>query len=334
MESTITRNRSELPGGDPALLNNVAWARRWSDRRISRQYAMSAKAAAELGAGRRSRTQQGIALRTIAWQARWSGDLDAAMSSSLSAETFLSEKDHPELRSVIYSVLGSIHFSRNRFDLAASSVDRGFWLLRKRPEDDIRDAMTELLLTKSTIQRHAGERARAGITLGRAKEVALEQDIPIVEYCTALWLLAEGDVDASRLRAVAAMDAAVEQGNRLILPYLHSVLGCCDARIGRIDESIQHFETGLDLAMADKDDRVQCFLLRSFGQIEADQGRLEPARSHLENAAKLAKRHSNLFERKRIALARAKLFENLGQYKKAVEQHNLAWRLQNETRTV
>ena len=54
--------------------------------------------------------------------------------------------------------------------------------------------------------------------------------------------------------------------------------------------------------------------------------------AHLDAASKLAAKLGLSFERKRIALQLADLFEELHDYKRAVQQHKLAWRLQNETR--
>ena len=124
MQDNVRRIRSELPSGDPALLNRVAWSRRWSDRNISTDHACTARKTAIAGSGKRSRVQQGMALRTLAWHARWRGDLDKAMTHCLNAETFLPEREHAEARSILYGILGSIHFARNRFDLATCSVER------------------------------------------------------------------------------------------------------------------------------------------------------------------------------------------------------------------
>lgn len=332
MTEPATRIRSELPSGDPALMNRVAWSRRWSDRQASTDYALTARRTASAGTGRRSRLQQGFALRTLGWHARWRGALDEAMGHCLAAETFLPEKDHPEARAAIYAILGSIHFARNRFDLARCSVERGFWLVRDMPEPEIAEAKTELLLTRATIQRHTGEAARAGITLSRAQELAGPEAMPGVEYCTASWLLADGDVAGAQERAETALAQALEQGNKVIRPYLHCLLGACHTRAGRPGEALEHFASGLALAQEDADDRVTCFIHRHRAELEVGRGDLDEAQSHLETAARLAKARNHAFERKRIALALADVFERLGKYKKAVDQHKLAWRLQNETR--
>lgn len=332
MEQPTRRVKSELPNGDPTLLNKLAWSRRWTDPRASADLARSARETALKGTGRRSRVQHGLALTTLAWSARWYGSLDTAMSHCLSAESFLPERDHPEVRARIYAILGSVHFARNRFDLSNCALDRGFWLLRDSADEDVQDAMVDLLLSRAIVQRHTGERARAGITLGRAQELSNPEFRAGVEYCTATWLLADGDAEAARARGVLALETARNQNNTLMMPYLLGLLGACDIKLGRNEDAKQSLEDGMDLAKHDGDQRVQCFLYRHFALLATHEDDLETARAHLETAAGIAKSLGHAFERKRIALQLADLFEKSKDYKKAVQQHKQAWRLQNETR--
>lgn len=332
MEQSSKRVRSELPSGDPTLLNKVAWSRRWSDPLSSVDFAKTARSTAMKGSGRRSRVQHGLALCSLAWHAKWRGNLDEAMGYCLSAESYLPERDYPEPRARIYSILGGLHFARNRFDLANCALDRGFWLLRDTPDEGVAEAMVDLLLTRAVVQRHTGERARAGITLGRAQELGPEEMRPGVDYCTATWLLSDGDAEAARIRGVTALETARTQNNTMMMPYLLGLLGSCDVKLGRMDDASTNLETGLRLATEGQDERVTCFLHRHLAQRDTELGKLDEAKVHLETAARLAKRLNHSFERKRIALQLADLFERLKDYKKAVHQHNLAWRLQNETR--
>ncbi len=332
MEQPSLRKRSELPSGDPTLLNRLAWSRRWTDRNASMNFAETARATAAKGTGKRSRVQHGLALTTLAWHAKWRGALDQAMEYCLSAETYLPERENAECRALVYSLLGSIHFARNRFDLAECALERGFWLLRDIPEMDVQDAIVELLLARAIVQRHTGERARAGITLGRASDICTEEMFPSVEYCTAIWLLADGDAEGARIRGVTALETARTQSNHTVLPYMYSLLGACDIRLGRPDDAEASLTEGLRLAEMDGDDRVRCFILRDLGLLEISRGSLDNARAHFDAASKLAAKLGLSFERKRIALQLADLFEELRDYKRAVQQHKLAWRLQNETR--
>ncbi len=332
MEIPTRRIRSELPSGDPTLLNRLAWSKRWTDRLACVEFANTAREAAGKGTGRRSRVQHGLALTTLAWQARWRGALDEAMGHCISAETYLPEQENAEVRARIYAILGGLHFARNRFDLANCALERGFWLLRDTPDSEVEQAMVELLLTRAVLQRHSGERARAGITLGRAQELGTEELMPGVDYCTASWLLADGDAEAARIRAVQALENARAQSNRLILPYLYGVIGACDVKLDQVDDARHYLGEGMKIAEEDGDDRVRCFILRHYALLETEQGDLEEAKTHLETASRIAKSLNHCFEQKRVALQLADLFEKLKDYKRAVHHHKLAWRLQNETR--
>ncbi len=332
METPKRRIRSESPSGDPTLLNKLAWSKRWTDRLASVELATTARDAAGKGTGHRSRVQHGLALRTLAWQAKWRGALNEAMGYCISAETYLPEQENVVVRSRVYAILGSLHFARNRFDLANCALDRGFWLLRDTPDAEAEEAMVELLLTRAVLQRHSGERARAGITLGRAQELGTEELMPGVDYCTASWLLADGDAEAARIRATQALENARALSNRLILPYLYGVIGASDIKLGRMEDAQHNLGEGMRVAEQDGDDRVRCFILRQFATLAEESDDLDGARTYLETAARLAKSLGHSFEQKRVALQLADLFEKLKDYKKAVHHHKLAWRLQNETR--
>ena len=266
------RIKSELPSGDPSLLNRIAWARRWTDRQASIQNANAARRTAVSGTGRRSRAEQGMAARTLGWQAYWKGDLDGAMSNCLSAETFLPEAEYLEARASIYAILGLVHFARNRADLAGCALDRGFWLLRETPDKSAPEALTDLLLARATLQRHSGERARSGITIGRATELAVAEQTSYVSYCTAAWLLSDGDLEEAHRHASDGLKLATTQSNIIMLPYLHALLGASEASMARVDTAGLHFREGLKIAEAEGDQRAMIFLLRESAAMEKNCG--------------------------------------------------------------
>ncbi len=332
MTKTTSRVKSELPGGDPALINRIAWARRWTDRDASTKYAINALDTAKDGQGRRSRKEQGYALRTLAWHARWRGEFDACLEYSLRAESFLSETEHPETRASIYASLGMVHFIRNRLDLATSAIDRGLWLVRDMSDENTASIQTNLYAVRAMIQQQNGDRAQAGTTLSRARELAGPEDLPQVEQITANWLLRHKDADRALEHALAAQKQAEDTENRIILPYIHAVSGLCYARKKNTIEAVSHFGAGMALAEADQDKRAVCYLNLSRAQFELTRGETEAARPLLQDASLIAKKQNLPLMRKEIALALAETFEKLGQYKASVDQHKLAWRLDREGR--
>ncbi len=332
MTKASGRIKSELPGGDPALMNRIAWARRWTDRDVSTEYAINALQTAKGGQGRRSRKEQGYAMRTLAWHARWRGEFDAALEYSLKAESFLSESEHPVTRASVYATLGMVHFVRSRLDLGMCAVDRGLWLVRDMSDDDTASVKTNLYAVRAMIQQQGGERARAGMTLSRARELAGPEDLPLVEQITAYWLLRHKEVERALEYALGALTHAQKAENKIILPYIHAIAGSCYGLQKKEIDALAHFQDGLKLAEEDQDQRALCYLNLHRAQFELGRKEIEKSRTLLLEASAIAKRQNLPLMRKEIALALARAFEELGQYKASVDQHKLAWRLEREGR--
>ena len=81
--------------GDPALLQRVAWSMRWQSRAQSLEYAGRALELLKGDTSAPATIRRGQVLVTLAWQAKWRGDFDAAMTHALRAEGLLSEQTHP-----------------------------------------------------------------------------------------------------------------------------------------------------------------------------------------------------------------------------------------------
>lgn len=321
--------KSTLPAGDPGLLNQIAWSSRWSDREKSTSYAEAARVAAAEGDGRRSREQQGIACRTLSWQARWRGDFGNAMELCLKAEAFLPERDYPGERADVYSTLGVVHYSRNRIDLANSAVERGQLLNgdATRPETEV-----DLLSTLATIQRLAGDRARAGLTLGRAQELAEGPELAHIEHNVGRWLIGDAEYERATKHLDRAFEYAEQHENLIILPYVHELAGVCRVAERRFDKAVEHFLDGFRMAKESADRRAQCHILIEHGNLERGRGDLRASLPLYRTGAAVAAAMSYPMWQKRFALALAEVYEGLGQFQRALEQHKIAWRIQAATR--
>jgi ATP/maltotriose-dependent transcriptional regulator MalT len=298
----------------------------------SNEYAINALKTAGDGKGRRSRTEQGYALRTLAWHARWRGEFDKAMDYCLKAETFLSETDHPVTRASIYATLGSVHYMRNRMDLATCAIERGVWLLRNLADENTSSVQIDLLFVQAMVQHQSGERARAGMTLGRARELAREEDMPLVDGGTAIWLFQNSEFERAIHFGNAALTQSTKSENQVLLPNIHRILGACYASQKNGIEALAHFQDGFRLAEKYGDQTALCYLNLAQAQFELARGDTEKARDLLLIGVSIAKRQNLPLVRKQFALCLAKTFETLGQYKAAVDQHKLAWRLEKEGR--
>jgi len=329
MSAETGRKLSDLPSGDPALLNRISWARRWNDRKASVDYALAARRKALDGKGRRSRAEQGFSLRTLGWHALWRGDLKLAMDYCLRAETYLPESEFALARAAIYSLIAKIHYNRNRFDLAICSVERGQWLVEEVTHDPA--TVADLMLTQAAIQRQSGERARAGITLGRAREISSGENAALVDICTAHLLLDDGNAVQAREHAAAALSFCEETNSQVMTPFARSILaGCYSARGMHLDA---HDQITTALNSLDKGDHLaRCALLRRRAVHHLNKGETEEALGVLGDAARIAENQTFTLSQKQIALKLADVLEEIEDFRGALNQHKLAWKLQNETR--
>jgi len=252
------------------------------------------------------------------------------MALSLEAETLLSETHHPEARAHIYSILGVLHYSRNRLDLAASSADRGLSLAR--PDEHL-EAYIDLLTTKATIQRYKGDRSRSGLTLGRARDLAEGADLARVEHNIARGMMSDDVVEKGLKHAQSALDLCEEHSNRVVVPYAQEVIGACFVGLGEWANANAAFTAGLDIAIEDHDFRAQCQIIHRHAALEHAQKNLERARDLNRFGAQIATEMKYHLWGRDFALALAGVYEELGDLKNSVAAHKRAWRFEKARRT-
>ncbi len=322
--------QTALPRGDPALLNSVAWRSRWASRHKSETYARAAlkqigdNPTAALAAAR------GYALVTLAWQAKWRGDFDTSLTLGLEAETLLPERDHADARAHTYSILAVLYYSRNRLDLASSAVERG---MRIAEPDLHREAYVDLLATKASIERFKGSRSRAGLTLGRARDMAQGADLARIEHNIARWMRDDNAAAKGIKHSEIAIDLCARHANRVVLPYAHEILGACLVAQKDYDRAERAFSAGLDIAIADRDFRAQCQIIQHHAALEHARRNLERARDlNLYGAEIAAQMQYPLWERD-FALALAQVYEELGDLQCSLSAHKRAWRFEKTRRT-
>ncbi len=320
----------DLPRGDPALLNKVAWRSRWEDRLKSVTYAKAALEHTGPDPSKHLKVARGYALVTLAWQAKWRGDFDASLAFSLEAETLLSEKDHPDARAHVYSILGVLHYSRNRLDLATCATDRG---LKIAEPDKNTDAFVDLLLTRATILRYKGDRSRAGLSLGRARDIAEGAELARVEHNIARWMLSDDAFELGKKHSKTSLDLCERHANRVVLPYTYEVLGACHVDLHNFECAKAAFVKGLDLAISDKDFRAQCQIIQRYAALEYARGKLDRARDLNCYGAEIAAQIDYALWGREFALSLAQIYEDLGDLKSALSAHKRAWRFEKDRRT-
>ena len=166
------RKRSEYPDvtgcdrgmsvEDPALLIRVAWSRRWQSRQNSVACAERAKTLLDSRKDEKSLRDCARADLALAWQAEWRGQYDDALALALDAERHLSETDFPSERAELYGIIGTVHRSRNRLDLADGAVKRGLGLVQ---DDCASDTYAGLLVGSASIHKEAGDLRSTGEVL-------------------------------------------------------------------------------------------------------------------------------------------------------------------------
>ncbi|MBT8413070.1 MAG: hypothetical protein KJO30_01970 [Boseongicola sp.] len=316
--------------GDPALLNRLAWRSRWSSREKSEAYAKAALKTAVATDTDSMKAPRGYAHLTLAWQTKWRGDFDASMAHSLDCETYLSETHHPECRGHIYSILGVLHYSRNRLDLAANSVERGLDLI---DPDDHLEAYIDLLTTKATVQRYKGDSARSGLTLSRARDVATGAELARVEHNIARSMMRDDDVLKGIGHAETSLELCEKHANRVIVPYTLEVLGAFHVALGDFTKAEEAFSDGLDVAIKDRDFRAQCQIIHRHAALEHARNDLERARDLNRFGAQISKDMNYHLWSRDFALALAGVYEDLGDLRKSVDAHKRAWRFEKARRT-
>ncbi len=320
---------AETPPADPGLLNRIAWSERWADRSKSVKYAQQALRTSQSGEGEKSKSDQGLAYRTLGWQSKWRGDFDAALTHCLKAEALLTEHDHPGPRGDIYSVLGVIHYSRNRLDLAGCATERGIHICC---EQNSPETMVDLLTTRATIQRYSGDKVRAGMTLGRAREMASGAQSARVEHNIARWLHSDKEPEKGLALAQTSIKDAQTHHNRVVLPYAMEIAGACLVDLDRHDAAAKQFDEGLRIAIEDQDERAQCQIIRYHADMELTRGDAKRARDLYKYGSAIADGMAYPLWQKLFLLGLASAHEQLGDLKAALANHKAAWAIENEKR--
>lgn len=321
---------SRLPTADPSLLNKLAWVARWSDVKRSRDNARKAYRDASEGEGRRSDAQRGLALRTMSWHDRWRGDFEQALKNGLKAEEFLPEHQFPEIRAAMYANLAVIHFSRGRFDLANSSLERALLLIN---DDSDPECVMEVLCTKALVQTFSGDKTRAGLTLGRARDRAGKALVATVEHLIARWLLDDGDTERAAMHIGRAIEAAEAHENNLILPLCYEVRALCEITQRHLEQASETLEDALELSRDLECTRSEIHLTFAKSIVQQRQNDIETALATLKRGARMAASADYVLYQRKYALELADVFERMGQLRQALEQHKIAWRFQKAIRS-
>ncbi|MFK7752729.1 MAG: hypothetical protein AB8B51_09275 [Sedimentitalea sp.] len=293
---------------DMRFLNRKAWGVRWSDRKTSRNLAAQALGQA-LRRPRPDPQGAGLALRTLAWQNKWIGAFESCAALSQRALSRLDPQETPDAVADVCAIMGVVHYSSGRRDLAADMIDKGLAHI-----DGMEATATriDLLVTKSTIMRHNGRFTAAYDLLKQARELAHGQELARVEHNVARCLDQDHHPAEASTHAMQALIGARRHNNRVVLPYALGVLGSALSQMGQVKTALTYLAEGLSIADIDQDDRVKCQLLEQLGLISALAGHNDSALEHFTHGLEIAKDLNYPVWQKKFLRETIKIFEARG----------------------
>lgn len=313
---------------DPLFLNQSAWAMRWRDRRASESYA--AQALVDAGSTERGYREAGRALRTLAWQAKWRGDLTKSLDYCTRALGFLEKTGGWIEMADVYSILGVIHIGHMRMDLAEEAVGHGYACLEQQ---DCIDARVDLMTTEAFVHIHQNRVEPAFSVLDQAENLAEGMQVSRLPQNFARLLMYCGDHADAEAYSLRGIEICKKAGNRVVLPYMHEILG--NALTARADWTVakQVFHAGIDAAHADGDLRAKCQLFQRMGHLLLKTGAYEEACDALQYGARIAQVLGYHLVEARVQRELAEVHEAMGDTEAALAAMKAVDRIERARRT-
>ena len=300
---------------DARFLNSKAWTMRWSDRKRSSDLAWQALQRSE---SQRPPDSEGVALacRTLAWQAKWAGDFDAAQTLCRRAQARLSPERNAVALADVLSTLGVVHYSRGRRDLALSVTRRGLALIE---DVDAASARIDLLTTLATIHRYNGRMFEAYEALQSARNLSQRGERARVDHNMARCLEQDNSPSRAVGYAMRSVIGARRHKNRVVLPYALEVLGIALGRLENYGLAMTYLEEGLAIAQEDGDNRAHCQILEQIGHIRHESDATEKALEALSDGLRLAERLDYPIWQRKFLHKIARIEQERGNHSAAVE---------------
>lgn len=267
----------------PSFLNHIAWTRRWRDRGLSTTQA--ARVVALTRGAPELCLDHGLALRTLAWQAKWRGDMDGALALCEQAIEPLRMSAAQDALVDVYSILGIIYLTQYRFHDARVALSSGLDLVSYATPSETR---IDLMTSYASFLSNTGRQDDAGDYLLRAQTEAKGLEQSRIQQNMARFHLLLGNIPEAGVFAARGIALSHQCNNQVILPYLHELLGASMLARGMHDMARGVIEDGLRIATADDDKRAECHLLRLLGQTDCVEGYSDQALQRFRAALRIA----------------------------------------------
>lgn len=305
----------ERPDISPEFLVRKAWNIRWAGRDESIRLATEALSMVSGAAAVRTGTE-GLAFRTLAWQAKWRGLFDDSEEFGAKALARLDPALHAAAIADVHSIMRVIHYSRGRRDMARESVRLGYAALCEREAAETR---VDLMTTEATILRYGQRIEDSRKLLEAALELAEGTERSRVRHNMARALQSAGQTAEALSLATNAVIDARRFDNRVILPYALEVLGTCYAAFGQHEAARGYLLEGEEIGREDTDLRVRCQILQQLACIEEKAGKPEMALMGVRKGLGIDRKMVYPLWEKHFLRHQSDMAEALGRKDKALE---------------
>ena len=322
----VMNMQSDIPNS--RFLNKSAWGLRWRDRDKSWNVASNVLELSQ--ASCLDEVQIGLALRTIAWQAKWRGSFDTALNFCERALTFLQGTEAHAAMADVHSILANVHFSQSRMDIALEAVQSGYDHLARQENAETR---IDLLTTEATTLSYHGRTELAFDRLYEALDMAEGLETSRLKQNFGRLYYRCGAYDDAHDCCVEGIAMCKAQENRVVLPYIYEVLGRVHLALGQTDEAEGYLLEGLKIGEEDRDRRVICHLHHNLAEVAEARGQHEEALTHLDKSETLSlelEYPCNVID---VCRTLAGIYEAMGNYPAALEAMKSVDRLHQDWRT-
>ncbi len=305
---------------DTTFLNHQAWAIRWFDRAQSIKLAENV-IGLTLGSGpkrpKSARRRNGLAMRTLAWQAVWRGDMVRAEEDAHRAIARLKDTGADHAIADALGVLALVHFNRNRRDLALQTISEAFSL---RVPEHHASTLIDRLVVSSLIHLSSGRFDLAQSGFEQALTLANGPDIARVHINIAQAQLLDKRPSEALDQLEQACDSAEEHQNLVIQPYICAVKAQTYVELDQTCMALKAISKAIPRAVQSKDVRAEIVLSLQHARVLRAENRVDAAIALALTAQKRAKEAELvLFERQLLMLC-AELFESQGQQEEELAQ--------------
>ena len=305
---------------DTTFLNQHAWAIRWADRALSVKLAENV-IGLTLGSGpkrpKSARRRNGLAMRTLAWQAIWRGDTLRAEEDAHRAIARLKDTgtDHAIVDAL--GVLALVHFNRNHRDLARQMVADAFSL---EVAEHHSSTLIDRLVVASLIHLNSGRFDLAQAGFDQALALAKGPDIARVHINVAQAQLLDKRPSEALEQLEQACASAEEHRNVVLKPYICAIKAQTYLELDQTASAFQAISDAMPYALQSHDVRAEVVLSIQHARALRAENQFDAAIELALTAQNKAQTAELIIFEKQLLMLCAELYEHCGQQAEELTQ--------------